>query len=81
MTGIRTVWINGEPVAVPEHARVVHVEGERHAMVAVPTWRVVLLTEAGSIEAPDGATNTALLRAYFPDLAAESSPSAEATRF
>lgn len=74
MTGIRTVWINGEPVAVPEHARVVHVEGERHAMVAVPSWRVVLLTEGGSIEAPDGATNAALLREYFPDLESSEAP-------
>lgn len=80
MTGIRTVWINGEPVAVPDFARVVHVDGERHAMIAVPTWRVVILTEAGSIEAPDGLTNAALLRDHFPGLA-ESSLPAEPTRF
>jgi hypothetical protein len=77
MTGYRTVWIAGEPVAIPQHARVVHVEGEKHAMVAVPSWRVVLLTPSGSIEAPDGATNAGLLRDYFPDLAAAESSSAE----
>ncbi|MEO8261819.1 MAG: hypothetical protein ABI566_04550 [Pseudolysinimonas sp.] len=70
---VRTIWIGGEPVAVPEHARVVHVEGERLAVVAVPSWRAVVLTPGGSIEAPDAATNDGMLREYFPDLAPESS--------
>jgi hypothetical protein len=75
MSAEKTIWVNREPVLIPSDARHVHVAGiagSGYAVVAIPTWRAVIVAPGGTIEAPDDDTNRRLIRDHFPDLTADS---------
>lgn len=69
----QTIWMHGEPVAVPRGSHVVHLSEARIALVASPVWQVRVLLGEGLLEAPDEATNRALLAQYFSDLTEQES--------
>jgi hypothetical protein len=61
----RPIWVDGLPVPVPDDALTVYADDdERVAIVAVPTWRVHVITGEGVIEVPRKAANK-LVKEYF----------------
>ena len=61
----RAVWIGREVVGVPDDAIVTHPEGDAGiALIAFPTWHVVVVTPSGVIEVPENAERE-LLEDYF----------------
>jgi hypothetical protein len=61
----RALWVGGLPVPVPDDALTVYADDdEKVAVVAVPTWRVHVITAEGTIEAPRKAGRK-LLREFF----------------
>jgi hypothetical protein len=49
----RALWVGGLPVPVPDDALTVYADDdEKVAIVAVPTWRVHVITAEGVIAVP-----------------------------